>query len=68
MMFVVACGVLKLGNVLTPALDLAQQTYSAHRAAKKLHDPRRMIEGSDPFLAERYLRVRSELKGSEQTV
>lgn len=66
MLFIMLCGSVLAGSLLGSALNLALEGYKTHRAAKDIDVVCRMINGSEPFIAERYLRFRSELAGGMQ--
>ena len=66
MLFIVLCGMVLVGSLLGSAVDMALECYKAHRDAEDVNLVRGMMDGSEPFIAERYLRIHSELTGGRQ--
>lgn len=63
MLLISICGIVFLGSFLSSALSFARAGYSAHKAQKDLKAFKGMINGSEKFLAERYVRLQNELVG-----
>jgi hypothetical protein len=66
MLIFAVCGLILLGSMVESAIDLAVESYRAQRAANDLSSLRGMIDGSECFIAERYLRIRSDLIGHKK--